>query len=148
MYNNAVLKEFQDRHWPWPSTEDEGDDVAEDVWQETRRRRAGKLAGEDTEMPDRLFRGNPVDRGSLRPEEKEREEERGTFSDAIGEQWQDIAAIPVGRIANLVRAFFSDTKRGFMFLPGFFKKKQMIKITNYVFISCSKFTWLTFIFYF
>ena len=81
-------KMWRYEHWPWTLTEEEGVEVAEDVWHEIRDRRAGALAGEDTEMPKKNFPGNRADRRRLWPENEEE-----SLSEAIEEQWEDIAAI-------------------------------------------------------
>jgi hypothetical protein len=80
-----IIKKFEDKHWPWPLTDDEGGEVAEEAWHETRLWRAGEPPGEDTQIPEN-FPGNRVDRRRWRPEEIKSEEEREALYDAIGEQ--------------------------------------------------------------
>lgn len=92
---NVIIKGFDDDNWPRTLEADAGGEVAEEVWHETRSRRAGKHAGEDTEVSENLFPGSLGDRGRLRAEENESEEEWKILSNGIEEQWQEIAAIAV-----------------------------------------------------
>ncbi|GMN35566.1 hypothetical protein TIFTF001_005363 [Ficus carica] len=66
-------------------------EVAEEVWHEIRRRRAGEVAEEEKEMLDNFLEDNG-DRRRVRPEKEENGEEREGLSARI-EQWEEIAAI-------------------------------------------------------
>lgn len=70
--------------------------LAEEAWDEIRRRRTGEVAGEDNEMPDNFLEVSGDDRRRLRPEKEENGEEREGLSARI-EQLEEIAAIFASR---------------------------------------------------
>lgn len=77
-------------------TEEEGGEAAaeeEEIWQAILERKAGELAGEDTEMVEKNFPGSWADRRRLWPENEE--EREAALSEVIGVQWENIADIVV-----------------------------------------------------